>query len=105
MTVRDIIKNDDYEATSDSDGSSSSDGSDSKIGNEMNESPPATVAVATSPTSPFTQSVLSTPQDVYPIFTVGTQALSTPKMFPIKLSLFYLPMTPIYSFRTIICIN
>ena len=82
MTVRDIVKNDDCEATSDSDGSSSSDGSDSDKDEEMHESPPTTEAVTTSTTSPPTPSVLSTPQDVYPIFTGGTQAVSTPKIRP-----------------------
>ena len=80
MTVRDIVKNDDCEATSDSDGSSSSDGSDSDKDEEMHESPPTTEAVITSTTSPPTPSVLSTPQDVYPIFMGGTQAVSTPKI-------------------------
>ena len=80
MTVRDIVKNDDHEATSsDSDGSSSSDGFDSDKDEEMHESPPTTEAVTTSPPTP---SVLSTPQDVYPIFTGGTQAVSTPKIRP-----------------------
>ena len=80
MTVRDIDKNDDHEATSDSDSSSSSDGSDSENDDEMDESPPATVAVTPATTSPSTQSVLSTPHDVYPIFTGGTQAVSTPEI-------------------------
>ena len=81
MTVTDIVKmNDDYEATSDSDSSSSSDGSDSENDEEMDESLPAMVAVTPATTSPSTQSVLSTPQDVYLIFTGGTQAVRTPKI-------------------------
>ena len=68
--------------TGNSDGSSSSDGSDSDKDEEMHESPPTTEAVTTSTTSPPTPSVLSTPQDVYPIFTGGTQAVSTPKIRP-----------------------
>ena len=58
MTVRDIVKNDDHEATSDSDSSSSSDGSDTENDEEMDESPPATVAVTPATASPSTQSVL-----------------------------------------------
>ena len=47
-----------YRATSDSDSSSSSDGSDTENDEEMDESPPATVAVTPATASLSTQSVL-----------------------------------------------